>query len=562
MSTKEKYSKIKDFFWKLGPIQNKKGLGIGLLYMDYTSRFGGGDKKLEDYVRTQAHNYSFKPFSDITEADCRSFFKAVALEKGEYPEIVLDILSAEDRPDAVMPSNPSLSEFVARILEIKSSDSVFDLGSGYGNFLVSVGLFYRDQAIRPALFGQEINIDAYNISCMALTMCGANYHIENVNSMENSKCPSFTKGYVFPPFAVRFDRSAADQFKFRGEELFVPKTSSEWLFVFKALEGMNKGGKLAVLLPEGVLFKAQDAGIRKYLLDNNLIEGIVSLPAGTLYPWAGVKTSLLILSYGNESFKVVDGEEVLKGLPVKGLSSHEAAVDLYNAYNSKDVELINDSDIKSLDFNLSYSSLHSKDIYQGLDNLKAVSEVAEVLKGSPLTIAGFKDQIASSATPYQILTSSNIEGGIIDYESLPYIGDGKKYEKFFARKGDIVMTTKSTKVKFAVINEEPSTSIIVTGGMIIIRPSPELIDGTYLKMFFDSARGKAILASIQKGAVITTIPLNDFKNLKLPCPPIDEQKAVSKKYNSLLAVYDGMKKEVEDMERRLANFYEDSLEES
>lgn len=557
MSAKEKYSKIKEFFWRLGPVQNKKGLAIGLLYMDYTSRFGGGDKKLEEYVRTQAHNYSFKPFSDITEAECKSFFKTVSLDKEEYPEIVLDLLSTGDQYDGI--SNPSLVELVARVLEIKSSDSVFDLGSGYGNFLVAVGYFNRDQAIRPALYGQEINIDAYNISCMALTMCGANYHIQNINSIESTKCPAFTKGYVFPPFAIRFDRSASNQFKFLGEELFVPKTSSEWLFVFKALEGMSKTGKLAVLLPEGTLFKAPDAGIRKYLLDNNLIEGIISLPSGVLYPWASVKTSLVVLSYGNEAFKVVNGEEVLKGLPVKGLASHEAAVDLYNAYNSKDVEIIKDSDIKSLDFNLSYNVLHAKDVYQGLHNLKAISEVAEVLKGSPLTISSFKDQIASSATPYQILTSSNIEDGIIDYESLPYIGDGKKYEKFFAKKGDVVMTTKSTKVKFAVINEEPSTSVIVTGGMIIIRPNTDLIDGTYLKMFFDSAKGKAVLASIQKGAIITTIPFNDFKNLKFPCPSIEDQKAVSKKYNNLLAVYDGMKKEVKDMERRLANFYEDSL---
>ena len=247
MSVKEKYSKIKEFLWRLGPIQNKKGLVIGLLYMDYTSRFGGGDKKLEEYVRTQAHNYSFKPFSDITEAECKSFFKTVSLDKEEYPDIVLDLLNTGDQYDGI--SNPSLVELVARILDIKSSDSVLDLGSGYGNFLVAVGYFNRDQAIRPALYGQEINIDAYNVSCMALTMCGANYHIQNINSIESTKCPTFTKGYVFPPFAIRFDRSASNQFKFRGEELFVPKTSSEWLFVFKALEGMSKTGKLAVLLP-------------------------------------------------------------------------------------------------------------------------------------------------------------------------------------------------------------------------------------------------------------------------------------------------------------------------
>ncbi len=558
MLNKRKYLAIEEFLQKCGSVQNKKEFIIGLLYMDYTSRFGGGNKKLEEYVRTRILHDPFKPLDSITEDEYKSFFKAISLEKEEFPDIVLALLNMND--PFHMFSNPSLIDLVTRVLNIQNSDIVFDFGSGYGNFLVTIACWNRDKIIRPALYGREINVDSYNVSCMALAMCEANYRIQNVNSMINATCPPYTKGYVFPPFGIRFGKDASNQFKFRGEDLFNSRISSEWLFVFKSLEGMAQDGKLVALLPEGTLFKAQDAEIRKYLLGNGLIEGIISLPSGVLFPWSGVKTSLLILSRGNESFKAVNGEEVLKELPIKKLTSHEAAVDLYNAYTAKDVEHIRSKDIKSLDFNLSYNALHTKGVYQNLSNLKAISEVADILKGSPLTISAFKDQIASGATPYQILTSSNIEDGIIDYDSLPYIGDGKKYKKYFVQRGDVVMTTKSTKVKFAVINDKPSTSVIVTGGMIIIRPHGDIVDGTFLKMFFDSTRGKAILASIQKGVIITTIPLNDFKNIMIPCPPIDEQRALSKKYNNLLAVYDGMKKEVENVEKRLANFYDDSLE--
>lgn len=560
MLNKDKYLAIEKFLQKYDSLQNKKEIAISLLYMDYISRFGGGNKNIEEYIQTRIFHDPFNPLSkiQISENDCKTFFKTLSLEKEEFPDIVLALLNGEDRFH--MFSSPSLVDLVTRILDIQNSDIVFDFGSGYGNFLTTIACWNRDQIIRPALYGQEISVDSYSVSCMALTMCEANYHIQNVNSMINAKCPPYTKGYVFPPFGIRFGKYLSDQFKFRGEDLFNSRISSEWLFVFRALEGMTKGGKLVALLPEGTLFKSQDAAIRKYLLSNGLVEGIISLPPGVLFPWSGIKTSLLVLSYGNTAFKVVNGEEILEGLPSKKLVSHEAAVDLYNAYVAKDVERIQNQDIKSFDFNLSYNALHAKDTYQGLSNLKVISEVANVCKGSPLTIAAFKDQIASSATPYQILTSSNIEGGVINYDSLAYIGDGKKYEKYFIQKGDVVMTTKSTKVKFAVINDKPSTSIIVTGGMIIIRPHANAIDGTFLKMFFDSARGKAILASIQKGAIITTIPLDYFKSLKIPCPPIDEQRALSKKYNSLLNIYDGMRKEVESMEKQLANFYDDSLE--
>ena len=96
--------------------------------------------------------------------------------------------------------------------------------------------------------------------------------------------------------------------------------------------------------------------------------------------------------------------------------------------------------------------------------------------------------------------------------------------------------------------------------MIVIRPKQEIMDGTYLKMFLDSIKGKQILESIKKGTVILTIPFNDFLNIQIPCPEIENQKKMSAKYNRLLAMYDGMKKEVESMERRLSSFYDENKE--
>ena len=304
-----------------------------------------------------------------------------------------------------------------------------------------------------------------------------------------------------------------------------------------------------------MLFKAQDAEIRKYLIENGLIEGIISLPMSCL-DFTGIRTDIIVFSYGNQSFRLVNGEEVLKGLPVKGINSHEAVVDLYNAYTCSQ-KIVEKKDIKSLDYNLTYASLSAKNLYEGMKDLVRIGDIAEIIKGPALTLGSFKDQVAKTPTPYQILTSSDISDGIIDLGTLTYIGDGKKFEKYRIHKGDIVMTSKSTKVKFASIIEEPKNCVIVTGGMIIIRPDSSRVDGTYFKIFFDSARGKALLASIQKGSLIVTIPAKDFENLKFPCPAMEEQKAAAKKYNNFLAVYDGMKKETMEMEKRLANFFEE-----
>lgn len=552
----EKSSKIYAYILKKGVREEAKSLSVAMLYSNYADSFGTTDKKLSGYATLILSRSILKNTKE--DEEWKKLLSDLNIKKGEYPEIVKDFLNIPDKFNLFTPN--SVVEFVERVLDIKNSDSVFDIGSGYGNFLIDIAAENINEAIRPSLIGQEINTDAYYISCMALDMCGANYHVQNVNSVSDVKCPSFTKGYIFPPFALKYDSFAVEPFKYLGTNLFESKASYEWLFVLKALEGMNPNGKIAVILPEGALFRTQDSNIRKYLLDNKLIEGIVSLPAGTFMPWTNIKTNLLIISHDNDSFKVIDGEEVLKDLPVRGLSSHEAAVDLANAYFAENVERIQDGDIKSLDFNLSLNALHAKDIYEGLSNLKKISDVADVFKGSPLTLSMFKDQLSNCKTQYQLLSSGNIDDGIIDYASLPFIADGKKYEKFALKKGDVVLTAKSTKVKFAVINDEPESTLIAIGGMIVIRPKQEIMDGTYLKMFLDSIKGKQILESIKKGTVILTIPFNDFLNIQIPCPEIENQKKMSAKYNRLLAMYDGMKKEVESMERRISSFYDENKE--
>lgn len=558
LNVKEKASRISSHFSKGGAKVNTVPVSIAALYLDYSNRYGVCDKKLKEFASEIVKRYELPNKKE--NASWGELLGELELDERDYALITKELLANNnDIHDSFL--SPSVSELVSLVLGINASDTVLDLGSGYGNFLVDVAVANFGESIRPTLLGQEINCEYYSVSCMALSMCGANYNIQNVNSISDAKCPSFTKGFIFPPFGLRYDGVAVDAFRHLGNDLFDAKVSYEWLFVLKAIEGMKPNGKIAVILPEGALFRTQDAAIRRYLLNNKLIEGVVSLPAGTFMPAMGIKTDLLVLSRGNESFKLVDGEEVLKDLPTRGVVSHEAAIDLYNAYFANDVEKIKDGDIKSLDCNLCLSALHAKDVYDGLKNLKKLSDVAVVFKGSPLTAAAFKDQLSNGKTPYQILSSGNIDDGIIDYTSLPFIADGKKYEKFALKKGDVVVTAKSTKVKFAVIADEPESTLIAIGGMIVVRPNHEFLDGTFLKMFFESSRGKQILESIKKGVVVTTIPFNDFLNVKVTCPSIEEQRKMAKKYNSLLAMYDGMKKEAESMEKRLASFYDENHEE-
>ncbi|HTA27105.1 MAG TPA: class I SAM-dependent DNA methyltransferase [Bacteroidia bacterium] len=71
---------------------------------------------------------------------------------------------------------------------------------------------------------------------------------------------------------------------------------SELLFLERIIYMLQEGGKACVIVPEGVLFNSGKThqAIRKLLLTDCTLEGIISLPSGVFLPYTGVKTSIII----------------------------------------------------------------------------------------------------------------------------------------------------------------------------------------------------------------------------------------------------------------------------
>ncbi len=49
----------------------------------------------------------------------------------------------------------------------------------------------------------------------------------------------------------------------------------------------------------------------------------------------------------------------------------------------------------------------------------------------------------------------------------------RKFDKFAVKFGDVIVTSKSSKIKTVVIDIEPKEKILVTGGMLIVRPQSD-----------------------------------------------------------------------------------------
>jgi len=100
-----------------------------------------------------------------------------------------------------------------------------------------------------------------------------------------------------PPFAGSLD---ADQVA-KDLQAIVKTKKTELLFLALFLKLLKPGGRAAVIVPDGVLFGSSTAhkAIRKMLVEDHKLDGIVKLPSGVFRPYAGVSTAILLFTKTN-----------------------------------------------------------------------------------------------------------------------------------------------------------------------------------------------------------------------------------------------------------------------
>ncbi len=77
-------------------------------------------------------------------------------------------------------------------------------------------------------------------------------------------------------------------------------TKSELLFLYLILRALEMGGRCAVIVPDGVLFGSSRAhvNLRRKLVEENRLDGVISMPGGVFKPYAGVSTAVLFFTRG------------------------------------------------------------------------------------------------------------------------------------------------------------------------------------------------------------------------------------------------------------------------
>lgn len=136
---------------------------------------------------------------------------------------------------------------------------------------------------------------------------------KNKDNQDNFRYFDFDILLANPPFAGEikdpsllreYNLAKNDKGKLRN------KMERHILFIEKMLDMIRPGGRMAVVLPQGVLNGTNMEYVRDYIFDKARILAVVGLHTNTFKPHAGVKTSVLFLQ------KLEENEEPLKDYPI------------------------------------------------------------------------------------------------------------------------------------------------------------------------------------------------------------------------------------------------------
>lgn len=184
----------------------------------------------------------------------------------------------------------NMSKLVARLATVGLSEakSVSDCACGSGGLLLQVGKYVKV----GQYFGQELTSTTYNLARMNMLLHGIDYkkfEILNVDTLENHQNEErqYTVQVANPPYATAWSCNPKflddDRFSVYGK--LAPKNTADFAFVQHMIYHMAEDGRIAVLLPHGVLFRGNaEETIRKHIVKNmNYLDAVIGLPANCFH---------------------------------------------------------------------------------------------------------------------------------------------------------------------------------------------------------------------------------------------------------------------------------------
>lgn len=278
-----------------------------------------------------------------------------------------------------------VSELVASLVKPKENDRIYDPTCGSGGLLLKA--YKKVPNRKAAVYGQELNAQTWALCTMNMFLHGVDDAriwqgdtLANPQNIENDKLMTFQVVVANPPFSLDkwdsgFLSNDSDKKSGKKEKMNAsldvwkrfdwgvpPSSKGDYAFVLHMLKCLDSAhGRMAVVLPHGVLFRGASEGkIRRQLIEMNLLDAVIGLPANLFYG-TGIPACILVFrkdrtddkvlfidASGEGNYKKGKNQNILRDEDIKRIvDTYEAkeTVDKYSYLASRD-------EIKDNDYNL------------------------------------------------------------------------------------------------------------------------------------------------------------------------------------------------------------------
>ena len=191
-----------------------------------------------------------------------------------------------------------------QLTQPEAGNTIYDPTVGSGGFLIQAHQYVEEQGQNAndlALYGQDSNGTVWSVCIMNMILHNiTRFTIENGDTLEdplilnNGQIRKFDRVLANPPFSQNYSR-ANMKFTSRFRE-WCPETGkkADLMFVQHMLASLKPNGRLATIMPHGVLFRGgKEKLIRELFINDDCIEAIVSLPPSLFYG-TGISACVLI----------------------------------------------------------------------------------------------------------------------------------------------------------------------------------------------------------------------------------------------------------------------------
>jgi type I restriction enzyme M protein len=527
---------------------------------------------------------------------------------GDAFEYLLSVLGSQG--DAGQFRTPRhIIDFMVKVVDPKKDDSILDPACGTAGFLISaykhvMASNEKDGKPGGALTPEDRkklaeNIRGYDISPDMVRLSLVNLYLHGFttpNIFEYDTLTSDERWNEYADVILANPPFMSPKGGIRPHKRFsVQSNRSEVLFVDYMAEHLSQNGRAAIIVPEGIIFQSAGAykQLRKYLIESNFLWAVASLPAGMFNPYAGVKTSILLLdkSLAKKTNKILfvkiekDGYDL--GAQRRALCNemgdkpelcpkHSDLPDALNTLQSWQKAIL---DNKPASFHPSLTTALLVSIPRlaefGEYNLSA-DRYREVKSSEKQTYPTVKlkdlcDDILSGGTP--ATANEEFYKGTIPWITSADIVDLKtaKPRRFITQeaieksatnlipKGNIIVVTRVSLGKlflndFDVCISQDSQGLIVKKAIVL----PE-----YLVLVL--SKQVQIFKTTSQGSTIQGVTKVQLANLEIPLPPLEIQHQIVDEITTSQRIIDGARQIVEgwkpNIELELAETLPEGMEE-